>query len=315
MNISIDRRWITVMCAALMVGALYGAVVRSVEAPVVVAGPGLKSEMRFDRCALIVGDARPESCEVCLLGMKTSAVRRASIVAITFGESGKMFATRLIADVCANPDVLAAGVGTGMSDFDDGERQWTFSTNTAGIPSVGWRMKAGHPTRSAFILHKDVLDCNPGFLPEMDGLPLVREKDGIPVSRGAGDAVKRSLYKGVSVKELRERFAKEDELQKEASNRPRARMALYYDGGERFRTECLIVSPQGETMGRASVTGRIDFERCELSGVRQWESEGGAAIQLSPRCISVGSGDVVTTGIRFRIEFEKHGYVTDFLIR
>lgn len=315
MNASVDRKWIAVACAALMVGALHGAVARSVQGPVVVAGPGLKSEMRFDRCVLMVGDVCPDPIEVCLLGMKTSAVLGASIVAISFGERGKIFATRAIADACANPDVFMAGVGMGMSAFDDGERYWSFSTNIVGVSSVGWRMKAGRPTHSAFILHRDVTECNVEFLPEMDGLPLFREKDGIPVSRGVGDVVERPLCKGLSVKDLREHLAEEDELQKNVRNRPRVRMALYYAGGERFRMECLAVSPQGETMGRASVSGRMDFVRCVLSDIRQWEHAGGTAVKLSLKCVSVGSGDAKTTGIRVRVEFGEYGYVADFLMR
>ena len=107
----------------------------------------------------------------------------------------------------------------------------------------------------------------------------------------------------------------EDERQAELARRPRGRCALYYGGGESFRIECRITSEFGDMLAKGCVSGRIDFERAKLMDMQQMYTMGGNSVEVCPKCVTIGSGDVLTVGIRVMVEFGEYRYATDFLIR
>ena len=309
-------RVIVCVCIALITGALCGTVEYSISSPVVVSGPGMKAGLRLDRCALISGKVDDTHSEVCLVGTKTAADRPAAAVVVSFGESGKLFACRTIADICANPCILGEYAGESRRFFDDGERCWSFTTNGQGIVCVGWQERIGCQAREVNVLRKDITEFpDSDFLPEIDGVPLLRAKGGILSLPGIDNAVDEEKRQEMTIKDLRKRMKEEDERQAELDRRPRGRCALYYGGGESFRIECRITSEFGDMLAKGCVSGRIDFERAKLMDMQQMYTMGGNSVEVCPKYVTIGSGDVLTVGIRVMVEFGEYRYATDFLIR
>jgi hypothetical protein len=297
-------------------GALFGAVEYASNGPAVVSGVGLKSDIRLDRCVLLTGNTNCAPSEVCVVGTRISIRHETNIVAVAFGEEGKLFASRVITDMCVNVRKFDEHARMDVGVYDDGERDWVISTNCPGVVHVSWRMKEGAPRSQANVLCRSLSNCgDEEFPPEFDGLPFVRSKGGIMSLPRIDGVEMKAPPAGMSISELRRRMREEDARQEEIARRPRAKIALYYSGENDYRFDCRIVSPKGETLFRGVMVGCVDFVKEELVDTRQECSDESSTIEMMAKFIRIGNGDVSTVGLRVLLKYGEYRYGDDFLLR
>ena len=310
------RRMTVYVVFYFAMGALFGAVEYAANGVVVVSGPGLKSELRFEQCLLLSGDTNCVPNEVCVIGAKNSSEQESSIIAVSFGEKGKLFASKAISDMGTNLCKFAEHGKTDLGVYDDGERVWTVSTNSSGVAHVGWKVKEGVSIRRANVQCRSLLNCGDmEFPPELDGLPFVRGKGGIMSFPRIDNVVEKAVPAAMSVSELRRRMDGEDARQEELTRRPRAKIALYYSGEDAYRFDCRIVSSNGETLFRGAMAGRVDFVKEQLVDTRQECGDESPEPEMAAKYIRIGNGDVSTVGIRVLLRYGEYRYGNDFLLR
>ena len=310
------RRATVYMMFYFATGALFGAVEYAYNGVVIVSGPGLKSELRLEQCCLLSGDTNCIPKEVCVVGTKNNSEQGTSIVAVSFGEKGELFASKVLSDIGTNLCKLAEHAKMDLGVYDDGERDWIVSKNGSGVARVGWKVKGDAPRSQVNVLCRSLSNCGDVEFPiELNGLPFVRVKGGIMSLPRIDNAVEKVTPAGMSVSELRKRMNEEDARQEEVARRPRAKIALYYGGEDVYRFECRIVSSNGEMLYRGAISGRIDFVKEELVDTRQECSDESSTSEMVAKFIRIGNGDVSTIGVRVMLKYGEYRYSNDFLLR
>ena len=78
---------------------------------------------------------------MCVVGTKNNSEQGTSIVAVSFGEKGELFASKVLSDIGTNLCKLAEHAKMDLGVYDDGERDWIVSKNGSGVARVGWKVK------------------------------------------------------------------------------------------------------------------------------------------------------------------------------